>query len=210
MQLQEDLLARDLGGDQALRRIRQLVLRKQPRPRRQAGGEMSLYIIDPVPVEARDHEERIEAAFPRQPIGETQQALAADQVDLVQRQDRMAAALCEAVENAPRVVVDAARSVDQQHGFVGILGARPGRRHHRPVEPPSRRENPGRVDKDDLRRAFDRDAEQPVARRLRLGRDDRQLVADEPVEQRRLAGIRRADQRDIAAAGRGGQRRFVH
>ena len=42
--------------------------------------------------------------------------------------------------------------------------------------------------------------EQPGARRLHLRRDDRQLAADQPVEQRRFAGIRRADQRDIAAA----------
>ena len=39
-----------------------------------------------------------------------------------------------------------------------------------------------------------------VARGLHLGRDDRDLGADQRVDQRRFADIRRADQRDEAAA----------
>ena len=92
--------------------------------------------------------------------------------------------------------------VDQQHRYVGILGTRPSRRDHRPVEPAARSENAGRVDVDELRIAFDRDAEKARARRLRLGRDDRQLAANQPVQQGRLAGIGGADQRDITAARR--------
>ena len=141
-------------------------------------------------------------ALPRERVGEAEQAArggrgrscSSARIDRRPR-SRRAARGCGRCHR-----VDAARGVDQQHGLVGVRGARPGRRHHRPVEPAPRREDAGRVDKDDLRRAFDRDAEQPAARRLRLGRDDRELVADEPVEQRRLAGIGRADQRDIAAA----------
>ena len=73
------------------------------------------------------------------------------------------------------IIADPARGIDQQHGLVGVLGSGPGRRDHRPVEPPPRREDAGRVDKDDLRLALDRDAEQPGARGLHLGRDDREL-----------------------------------
>ena len=118
----------------------------------------------------------------RQSSGEAEQAVAAHQVDLVQRQHRAAAALGEAIEDAPCIPVDRAPTpragIDQQHGLVGILGPRPGRRHHRPVEPAARREDAGGVDKHELRRAFDSDAEQARARRLRLRADDRQLVAD--------------------------------
>ena len=39
------------------------------------------------------------------------------------------------------------------------------------------------------------------ARRLHLARHDRDLGADQGIEQRRFAGIRRADQRDETAAG---------
>ena len=150
-------------------------------------------------MQARDHQDRVEIALLGERCGKGEQAVAAHQVDLVERQDRAPAAFGEAIENAPRVAIDAVRRIDQQHRLVGVLGPGPGRRDHRPVEPPSRREDAGRVDIDDLRGVFDGDAEQAGPRRLRLWRDDRQLAADEPVEQRRFAGIGRADQRDIAA-----------
>ena len=51
--------------------------------------------------------------------------------------------------------------------------------------------------------AFHRDAAQQRARGLHLGRDDRDLAADQRVDQRRFAGIGRADQRDEAAARAG-------
>ena len=109
--------------------------------------------------------------------------------------------LClQLVDDAPRVRLVRARRVDQQHDPVGVGGAGPGGRDHRAVEAAARLENAGRIDEDQLRRAGERDAEQPRARRLHLRRDDRQLAADELVQQRRFAGVRRPDQRDIAAA----------
>src|SRR6266566_5131267 len=49
---------------------------------------------------------------------------------------------------------------------------------------------------------IDRDASGEAAGRLRLVGDDRHLRADERVDERRLAGIGRAEDRDEAAAGR--------
>ena len=63
-----------------------------------------------------------------------------------------------------------------------------------------RRKDAGRVDEDELRLAFERDAADERARGLHLARDDGDLGADQRVEQRRFAGIGRADQRDEAAA----------
>ncbi len=63
-----------------------------------------------------------------------------------------------------------------------------------------RREDARRVDQDDLRVAVDGDAAHQRARRLHLVRDDGDLGADQRVEQRRLAGVGRADQRDETAA----------
>ena len=137
----------------------------------------------------------------KQRVGDAEQRVAAHQVDLVQRQHGAAAGSPTSWSTMRRVSGSSgARRVDQQHDPVGIGGAGPGGGDHRAVEPAARREDAGRVDKDQLRLALDRDAEQPGARRLHLRGDDRQLVADQPVEQRRLAGIRRPDQRDIAAA----------
>ena len=72
--------------------------------------------------------------------------------------------------------------------------------NHRAVEPALRLENAGRVDEHDLRFARDRDAAHDIARGLHLGRDDGDLGADQRVDQRRFAGVRRADDGDEAAA----------
>ena len=85
-------------------------------------------------------------------------------------------------------------------------GAGPGRRDHRPVEPPARLEDARRVDQQDLRLPIDRDAHQPRARGLRLGADDRDLLPDQRIDQRRLAGIRGADHGDETGA----RFRFAH
>ena len=58
----------------------------------------------------------------------------------------------------------------------------------------------GRVDEDDLRLGQRPDADDAVPRRLRLRRDDRDLRADERVQQRRLADVRPADDRDVSRA----------
>ena len=62
-----------------------------------------------------------------------------------------------------------------------------------------RREDPGRVDEDDLAQPFDGDATQPRPGGLDLVGDDGDLLADQPVDQSRLAGIRRPDDRRKAA-----------
>src|SRR3546814_10280663 len=60
-------------------------------------------------------------------------------------------------------------------------------------------ENAGRIDEQDLRVVLERDAHQPRACGLRLGADDRDLLADQCVDERRLAGIGSADDGDKAA-----------
>ena len=97
-------------------------------------------------------------------------------------------------------LVETLARIDEQRDDVGVGRARERARHHGAVEPALGREDAGRVDEDDLRRAFDGDAAHERARRLRLARDDRHLGADELIEQRRLAGVGRADERGEAAA----------
>ena len=53
---------------------------------------------------------------------------------------------------------------------------------------------------------IDRDPHQPSARGLRLRADDRDLLADERVEERRFAGVGRADDGDEPRASF----RFTH
>jgi len=84
--------------------------------------------------------------------------------------------------------------------IIGVMGAGPCRRHHGAIETALGREDPGRVDEDELCRTLDDDPENAGARRLHLGRDDRNLGPHQLIEQRRLASVGRADQRNIAAA----------
>ena len=102
------------------------------------------------------------------------------------------------VEDRLALLVEPLAGVDEQADDVRVAGPAPGGGHHRAVEPALRLEDAGRVDEDDLRLALDGDAAHQRPRRLHLARDDRDLGADERVEQRRLAGIRRADQGDEA------------
>ena len=83
---------------------------------------------------------------------------------------------------------------------VGVVGAFPRGLDHRPVEPAVGGEDARRVDQQDLRVAFDRDAHQPRAGGLRLGADDRDLLPDQRIDQRRLARVGRAEHGDEAAA----------
>ena len=200
MQLQEDLLARHLRRDQTLGSIGELILRKEPGPHRQAGGEMPFHILHTVSLETGDHEYGIKTALPRERVGEAEQPVAADQIDLVQREDRSAAAFPQSAEDAAGVLVDAARSVDQQQGLSGLL--RPTMpRPPSPGRAAPRHKDPGSIHIDNLRRVLDRDPRIFCAS-LRLWCDDREFVANEPVEKGRFPRIGRPDQRDIAAACR--------
>ena len=133
-------------------------------------------------------------------LRQRQQLRLLHQIDLVEDQHLRLPDLGELLQHRFGLVVEARLGVDQHRDDVGVVRAAPGGRHHGAVEPPLRRENPRRVDEDELRAALDRDAAHQRARGLHLGRDDRDLAADQRIDQRRLAGIGRADQRDEAAA----------
>ncbi len=85
---------------------------------------------------------------------------------------------------------------------------------HPDVQPMERLVDAGGVQVDDLAGGTLADPDDPVPRRLRLVRDDRELLADEAVEQRRLAGVGPADEGHEAALHRiggpalGGSRRL--
>ena len=152
-------------------------------------------------------------------LGERQQRGAIDQIDLVQHQHLRRPAFAQRVQDLLRLLA-------QEHGGAGggFLASRSLRadldllprvdqqRQTRRRPPPRPRPRPPwrdragasarksrRVDEDDLRRAFDHDAAHGRARRLRLARNDGDFGADERIDQRRFAGVRRADQSDEAA-----------
>src|SRR2546430_4505190 len=88
----------------------------------------------------------------------------------------------------------ALRGVHDEADEVHILDRAARDRLHEVPEPTAGRVEPGRVDKDDLRAPEILDAGDPVARRLGARRDDREFLADEAVQERRLARVRTADE----------------
>ena len=155
-------------------------------------------VFDAVAFQRRDHEGVREGVLLVQPRGEREQREPFDEVDLVEDQDLrlLQSGSFSRIASASSSMPLRASISSADH--IGVARSAPGGCHHRPVEPALGREDAGRVDEDDLRRALDGDAAYEGPRRLHLVRDDRDLGADERVEQGRLAGIGRADQRDEA------------
>jgi len=152
----------------------------------------------------REHEGGLEFQPGVERLGEAEQFFVRDQVDLVEHQHARIAHVPEAIEQRLDLGGHAALDVDDQRHDVGIAGAGPGSLDHGAIEPALRREDARGVDEHDLRLALGDDAADLGAGGLRLVGDDRHLGADQGVEQRRLAGVGRADQGDEAAAGVGG------
>ena len=200
VQLQVQLLARDLGRKLTQRRVRHLVFRIMPRAGRRVLGKPALHIGDPVAFQGRDHKGGFELRLCVGGLRQRQQVRFRDQVYLVQKQNFRLPHLGELAEDRFGLVIEPSLGVDQQARRCRHRAPGPRGRHHGAVEPAARRENPRRIDEHKLRLARDRDAAHQRARGLHLRRDDRDLAAGQRVGQRRLAGVRRADQRDEAAA----------
>src|SRR2546422_10228549 len=108
--------------------------------------------------------------------------------------------LFRSLEHEP-VRMDALRGVHDEANEVDLLDCAARGLLHEGTEPAGGRVEPGRVDEDDLRAREVLDAGDPVARRLRARRDDRELLADEAIQEGRLARVRAADERNEPCAG---------
>ena len=128
-----------------------------------------------------------------------QRVLVLQAVDLVERDDDARARRQQADHRA--IGSGGAAGLDHQHRRVDVGEALGHRAVHPLVEPRAvPRLKAGRVDEDDLGVRRRQDPGDAVARRLRLLRGDADLLADQAIEQRRLADVRPADDRHVAAA----------
>src|SRR3546814_9977022 len=98
MQMHERLLARDLGRQQTLRQVGNLVLGKQPGPFRHPCSQVMLQVLDAVAGERRDHERGPEPARLVERLRKREQAVPANRVDLVADQRRALPELGEPLE----------------------------------------------------------------------------------------------------------------
>uniref|UniRef100_A0A0N4ZJM6 LigA n=1 Tax=Parastrongyloides trichosuri TaxID=131310 RepID=A0A0N4ZJM6_PARTI len=207
MDAQIDLLAGDLSRQDAQGHVRRLVFRVQPRPLGHGQGQARLQILHAVAAERRDHEDLGIDARLEQALRQGQQGVAAHAVDLVQRQDDLGVGRLQIGDDGLCVLgraavgggafatfsVDVRLGVDQVDDHVRVLRPAPGRSDHGAIQATARREDAGRVHQHDLGVALDGDSAHGEARGLDLLGDDGDLGAGQPVHQRRLARIGRAD-----------------
>src|SRR5690606_15525719 len=102
--------------------------------------------------------------------------------------------LAQSVQYGVGITLDPTLGVDQKRDDIGILRAAPGGGDHGRIQPASRLEDTRRIDENDLGRSMGDNAAHQCARRLHLVRDNGNLGADKLVDQRRLAGVRSADE----------------
>src|SRR3984957_6975739 len=202
----DQLLAGDFGRERADRGLRDLVLRIEPGTGWDHCGETLEEPRQPVAGRGADHEGLVEGERRIEFGREVQQLRALDEVDLIENSEPRLPALGERGQDGLRLLaqtrVGLLAGVDQEHERVGVGRRAPGGGDHRPVEAALGREQAGRVDEHDLRLAPGQDATHDRAGGLRLAGDDRDFLADQRVDQRRLAGVGRADDRDEPASGR--------
>ena len=153
----------------------------------------------PSPVRGRDRDDVGELVALLEPRHPRQERRLGHQVDLVEGQDDR---LLDALEQAEDELGPLPRRfgrVDDDHDHVQAAQRVERGVDHADVEAVQRAVDARRVDEDHLRLRRRLDAEDPGPRRLRLVRDDGDLGLDEGVQQRRLAGVGPADERDVAA-----------
>ena len=135
--------------------------------------------------------------------------LARERIDLVHDEERALDLLAEHLDQGAVLTPKAARFDDEQRN-VAVLERLVDLARHEPVQRAFRAARvAGRVDEHGLVRAAIQYTEHALARGVRFVGDDAELLADEGVQQGRLADVRPADDRDHAAAAGNGLR-FAH
>ncbi len=121
-------------------------------------------------------------------------------VDLVEHQDSRRAATAHQRGDALIEPTRRPGDIDEQTDHVGVGDGAARLLDHKRAQLGARVVDAGCIDKNNLRVGAGQNATDRHASRLRLGRDDRYFLAEQSVEQRRLADVGLADQGDEAGA----------
>ncbi len=200
MQVTVDFLAGDFRREMPQRRIRHLIFGIMERACGHVLRQRTAQVINAVAGHRGNHEGLIEGQTLVGLQRQRQQLLARHQIDLVQHKNLRVIDGRKLGQDRVGFVVDARTGVEQHADEVRVVRPAPRGRHHGAVEPPLGREDARRIDENNLRVILDHDAADQRARGLHLLRDDSDLRSDQRIDQRRLADVRRTDQRDEAAA----------
>jgi len=206
---EKDFLAHDFRRQHPLSLIGVLVAGHQRRACGQHRGDDAHQLVEVFTGERADRDDFCRGQDALRFISDRQEALTRDEIDLIDCNDHRAFQARKIGEElallAPR---DAAR-LDHGGDHFAFREASPRRIDHSAVERASGVVQAGSIDQDHLARGVGANPHDSAAGRLRLGRDDSDLLTNEAIEQRRFADVGAAGNRDEAGAmGIGaGQRR---
>src|SRR5947207_5407280 len=145
-----EFLARRLGGEKPERHVGDLILGIEPWAFRHRGRDLGPEFVDTAAVQGADHEGLAEREglieFPRQ----FEKRLGLDQIDLVEREEGLDAALLQALDDHHDFISESPAHIGQQDDGICFTGARPGAFDHRLVQTALRLEDARRVNKNDL------------------------------------------------------------
>ena len=195
----EHLLAHDLGGEEPLRLIGQVIRRIERDAFGQVFEEQGFECVHIGAVNRRhgnELDERIGAAVL---IEYRQQLRLRHQVDLVESQDHRRLDLVQDAEQMPIARPRLGRRIDDKRHDVDLAHRLERGMHHPDIHAMRRFVYAGRVHEDHLGIRIVLHAHHTRTRRLRLVGHDRQLLADDEIEERGLAGIGTAEERDEPA-----------
>ena len=195
-----DLLADALGGDRARRLVRELVFRIEGGAGRQDRRDRARELRQVLPgSRAHRHEVALRVALVQGGV-EGEEIRPRHPVDLVQGDEPAVAARADDLQNLLVVGAEAVGGIEQHEHRVGLADRAPGGVDHSLVEEASRPVNSGKVDPEELGPGDRLDPEHAKPGRLRAFALDRHLGAQHAVEERRLADVRTAGERDRSAA----------
>src|SRR5262245_46999429 len=190
-------LAHELGGEKAHGSIGEIVLGIERRRLGQLGGERVEQRWDPL-ARMRGYAQRHVRTWRRK-----RRLARARAVELGGRDDYRRAALAQVREQRGVVVAEPREQVEQHERDVAVVPRLLGLAVQDRVQRARAVVQSRRVDEEQLRIGCVLDAEDAAARGLRLVADDRELLAEDRVHERRLPGVGSAEDRGDASPMRG-------
>ena len=215
--LQQNLFANQLRRHEAHRLVGDLVFREIGRSRRHRLHHFAQQFIHSFAPERRDRHDLRELVQLAVFLDQRQQFafVLAEKVHFIQHKKSLRAGLFEQIERVPITHIQLARRIHQQQHQVAAFQRLPHFHHHSSSQRTVGLVHPRRVDQHNLGRIAVlrfwnlQNALDAVARGLRFGRDDGQLLANQCVQQRGLAGVGPAEDANKTCAKGHGDRLLV-
>ncbi len=182
MRLHKNLFTHQFGSQKPIWQVCQIIFRVQIRAFGQACGQLVQQVFHTIAGACAYHEHMLNGQLFRNGSRKRQQGCGGHKICLVQHQPDLALGFCQTLDNGLHCFCQPAAGIYQQQRDVCIFGTRPGSSHHGAVQLAAGAENSRRVHQQNLAMPAHKNAQNPKARGLRLGRNDGQLGTSHAVK----------------------------